>query len=373
MIYPQMMTLLAILYSTCAAVCIADDTSQRGTVVYANGFKSKVGDEWSKADMNVTPSGSRRFLGPFGPERVTLSLTELPKHRFVRLSFDLLVIQSWDGSSRRWGPDVWELSVADGPRLIHATFTNCGFFSDNNSQSFPDDHQSLTHKGWTGASEKQSLGYKWFFDRNKGKGYLTDSVYRIEVVFPHAADSLVMHFRSLCDDPKEDQSWGLDNVRVETVASAKRLSEDELNRCWKALAGDDPVLAFKSIWRMVASGKQAVEFLDRKLRVDALTTTDEIRSLLNDLENDRFQIRERATDRLREYGPGIKPILQQRLKTTKSSEVRSRISLILKTQVVETDSPAETTRRHRAGRVLKVINSPKARELQKLVNDHRLK
>ncbi len=340
-----------------ASSCFGDDVPPATRVIYANDVENVVGDEWSQTDTRVTPIGERKFLGNFGPEKVTLSLAELSEHRFVRVSFDLFLIQSWDGSSRNWGPDIWEMSVENGPRLIYATFTNCGYYSDNNAQSFPDDHPSTTHKGWTGASEKQSLGYKWFLTRNNGKGYVTDGVYRINVIFPHTAASLKLNFQSHCEDTKEDQSWGLDNVRVETVVSSTPLTDEEINQCWASLASDDPVVAFKSIWQMVAGGGQAVAFLDRKLRVPTVKETDKIRAHLNDLDDDDFRTRERATKQLIRLGIGIEPIVGRALKDDTSNEARFRLNAILKKFETETRSQGEVLRHQRAARVLDVINS----------------
>ncbi len=338
-----------------------------GRVAYLNGFEDRVGEEWSKTDVSTTPIGERKFLGNFGPEKVSFSLTELPKHRFVRVEFDLFLIQSWDGSSRNWGPDIWEMSVESGPRLIHATFTNCGYYRDNNVQSFPDDHQSTTHKGWTGASEKQSLGYKWFLTHNNGKGYVTDGVYKINVIFPHNEASLKLNFKSHCEDTKEDQSWGLDNVKVETIASAARLTDEAMNQCWTSLAGEDPVTAFKSIWQMVASGEQAVSFLERKLRIPPVKNFKELKTLLSKLDDDAFQTRERATKQLIQLGRGIEPILRKALEDATSNEVRFRLNAILKQFKTESTNPAEVLRHQRAARVLEVIGSEKARELKTLI------
>src|SRR6266542_3832283 len=90
-------------------------------VHYIADFEGAVGPEWSKSLVGQTPNGARKFLGRFGNETVTLSLTNLPAHTNIVLSFDLLVIQTWDGNA---GPDVWEVRRADDPAtpLLHTTF-----------------------------------------------------------------------------------------------------------------------------------------------------------------------------------------------------------------------------------------------------------
>ena len=300
--------------------------------------------------------------GDFGPEKVTLSLKDLPRHRFVRVSFDLFLIRSWDGSSS-YGPDIWELSVEKGQRLIYTTFTNCGYFSSNNAQTFPDNHPMKPHKGWTGAAEKQSLGYQ--FSYGSPKQYATDGVYRIVVVIPHTDAALKLNFMSHCKDSKGDQSWGLDNVKVKTVESAARLSDEQMESCWAALAGDDPVAAFASVWQMVSSGQQAVSFLDSKIHVAAMKESGEIKSLLKDLGADKYQTRQHATKRLNEFDRRIEPILRKALQATASSETRVRLIAILKKFEAKRNRPAQSLRRQRVERVLQVIDSPQARELRK--------
>ncbi len=270
--------------------------------------------------------------------------------------------RSWDGSSH-WGPDIWELSVESGQRLVYATFTNCGYFADNNRQTFPDNHPTTRHPGWTGASERQSLGYRFFRDRNEGRGYGTDGVYRMEVIFPHSDASLRLNFASHCDDPKEDQSWGVDNVRVEAVAAATRLTEEQLEECWRVLAGEDPVAAWHATWRLVSSGDQAVSFLDSKIHVAGGEESDLLRALLADLNANEYQVREKATKQLREFGRSIEAILREELRETTSPETRQRIRAILKEFEADLATAAEIIRRQRAARVLEVINTKAAQQL----------
>lgn len=99
--------------------------------VYNNDFQTSVGSEWSSSGtpihIEATPlpsDGSRRFLGQFGNDVVSLSLPALPPHNQGRISFDLYVILSWDGNQTVCGPDICDLSIAGGPNIIHTTFTN---------------------------------------------------------------------------------------------------------------------------------------------------------------------------------------------------------------------------------------------------------
>ena len=59
----------------------------------------------------------------------------------MTVSFDLFIIQSWDGNHPTWGPDLGELNVADGPPLLHTTFTNVPDFR----QAYPAGHPGGDH------------------------------------------------------------------------------------------------------------------------------------------------------------------------------------------------------------------------------------
>lgn len=99
--------------------------------VYSNSFTSGTSlSEWSDSVFGVTPVGSRRFLGEFGDRTVTLTLTGLPVHDSISLSFDFFALKTWGGvgpsSGNNTGPDRFVLSLVDGPTLLDTTFSNLG-------------------------------------------------------------------------------------------------------------------------------------------------------------------------------------------------------------------------------------------------------
>ena len=81
------------------AIVLAQPCILRGEAVYVSDFEGEVGGEWSDQKTDVTPVGARRFLGQFGNKTVTLTLSNLPSHGEVHLSFDLFIIRSWDGDA----------------------------------------------------------------------------------------------------------------------------------------------------------------------------------------------------------------------------------------------------------------------------------
>ena len=94
---------------------------------YSNNFQNPVGNEWSSTNRDITPVGGRIFLGQFSNQVVTLTLTNLPFHTNLNLSFDLFIIRSWDGNDTLQGPDIFDVSVSG---LI---WIRCQFVSVYNS------------------------------------------------------------------------------------------------------------------------------------------------------------------------------------------------------------------------------------------------
>ena len=175
---------------------------------YVESLEGTVGHEWSNPKTDVTPIGNRRFLGQFGNDTVSLSLNSLPTHKAVTLSFDLFVINTWDGndSNPGEGPDIWDLSVVGGPTLLHTTFQNYPRAGDP-TQSFPDNYPGGNHPARTGAVENNTLGYI-------NNGIPMDSVYHMSFTLPHTADSLTLNFTAQGLQGLDDESWGFDNVSV---------------------------------------------------------------------------------------------------------------------------------------------------------------
>jgi len=154
------------------------------------------------------PVGARRFLGPFATGTNLLGLTNLPSHSEVTVSFDLLILLTWDGNGDSDnGPDIWTLSVAGGQTLLRASFLNTFLIDKNSAQSYPDDVGLGLHDGRTGAVENNTLGYSW-------NGCPVDSVYHLTFTFPHTASSLILKFAGMGLQAATDESWGLDNIAV---------------------------------------------------------------------------------------------------------------------------------------------------------------
>jgi hypothetical protein len=192
------------LFVLAGIVLILTTGTTNAGIIYFSDFESAVGLEWSNTSTDVTPSGNRGFLGQFScDDAVSLSLDNLPGHQFITVSFDLYVIQSWDGIGPDYGPDIWQLSLDDGTVLLNTTFSNTG--EDEHMQSYPGFYSgSETYPAYTGASEINTLGYDFY----------GDSVYSLSFTFAHTSGSLLLNFAGFGLQDVCDESWGLDNITV---------------------------------------------------------------------------------------------------------------------------------------------------------------
>ena len=192
-----------------------------GSTIYFNDFEGAVGTEWSNRTTDVTPIGSRRFLGQFCNDTVTLTLAQLPPHGQVKVSFDLFIIRSWDGIGLPdprdgvWGPDKWSLNSRDGSMNFMTTFDNhyTILHAPFHKQSFPGQYPDGTFIPQTAADETNSLGYTWPFSGERLAG--ADSVYRLSFGFSHSTSALTFDFSASGLEDLANESWGIDNVKVE--------------------------------------------------------------------------------------------------------------------------------------------------------------
>jgi hypothetical protein len=139
---------------------------------------------------------------------------------------------------------------------------------------------------------------------------------------------------------------------------------------WAALASEDAKHAIRAIWALAEAGDPVVPFL-----VGHLTSDDEaaalqarIDRLIRSLDDDRYDLRERASRELQEIGLAAEAALKEAVEAGTSLEFRVRADLLLAHYAKSDETPSPTNiRRSRAIRILECIASPASRAaLEKL-------
>jgi hypothetical protein len=168
-------------------------------------FQSGVTGPWTNTSTTTAPAdASRGFLGQFANQTVSLPLSGIPSHTEVTISFDLYVLNSWDGNGGA-GPDRVTIA-ADGVALLDTTFSNVTDGTDNSQQSYPAGYLGAYYASRTWAAEANTLGGTFY----------GDSVYNFTYTFAHSASTLQFDFSASGLEDVANESWGLDNVVVTT-------------------------------------------------------------------------------------------------------------------------------------------------------------
>jgi HEAT repeat protein len=97
-----------------------------------------------------------------------------------------------------------------------------------------------------------------------------------------------------------------------------------LENLWADLAGVDAAKAYRALWSLAAS-QQSLSFLEERVQPVLALDPQQIRRLIADLDHDRFEVRERATEKLTALEEQAVPALQKALALDPSAELRRRV------------------------------------------------
>ncbi len=108
------------------------------------------------------------------------------------------------------------------------------------------------------------------------------------------------------------------------------LTAQEVDTCWRDLAGDDARRAYRACWRLTAAGDQMVACLGKHLRPSVRPTADRVRQMIAELDSPRFAVRQQATRDLEQLDDLAEPILRATLWGKPTPEARGRIERLLR-------------------------------------------
>src|SRR5262249_23758483 len=98
------------------------------------------------------------------------------------------------------------------------------------------------------------------------------------------------------------------------------LTQGELDRLWGDLAAADAAKGYRAFWSLAASPRQAVPFLREKLAGGvAGANAPQLARWVRDLDDDDFEVRERATQELGKCIESAAPLLERALDGTPSA------------------------------------------------------
>jgi WD40 repeat protein len=140
------------------------------------------------------------------------------------------------------------------------------------------------------------------------------------------------------------------------------LKEKELLALWQTLRDTDAAAASRALAALTAAPAQTIALFKERIRLPGKTLDRaQLARWIEELDDDAFKVRERATRRLSEAGVEAAVALRQTLINDPSPEVRRRVEMLLKRLNEEGD--VERLRGFRALEVLERIGTPAAQEL----------
>ena len=156
--------------------------------------------------------------------------------------------------------------------------------------------------------------------------------------------------------------WDATGRAVDGKIPPLTMTPQQLQSAWTDLASDETQRANRVLWDLVASGKESVPFLGGQV---FLVDPKKIQSLLEDLNDDKFLVRDKATKDLAKYGRWIEGVLKEAQKKPKSEEVRRRLEKLINMLNVpgSLSLEQEKTRLRRIMLLLEQVGSPAARKV----------
>jgi RNA polymerase sigma factor (sigma-70 family) len=152
--------------------------------------------------------------------------------------------------------------------------------------------------------------------------------------------------------------WDLTDRFGDGQFRQRRLSPEQLTRCWHDLASRDASQAYRAVSALTGSPAESTAFL--KNHISPVETVDpkRVRPLLASLDSSQFTERDLAMAELEKLGLGVEPVLRKALAQKPSLEVRQRIE-----QVLEKLAGPPRLRALRAIEVLEHIATPVAQQV----------
>jgi hypothetical protein len=158
--------------------------------------------------------------------------------------------------------------------------------------------------------------------------------------------------------------WNCRNLRLKRP---DLLGPKELDRLWADLASEDAAVGYRAVAALIAWPKEAVGFLGDKLQPIPTVTPAQLAQLIADLDDDSFEVRERASRRLAVLNEAARPALLKALEKPPSDEVSGRAKKLLR--LLDGPAPSERLRCLRAVEVLEAVGGEQARRVLRKLAD----
>lgn len=140
-----------------------------------------------------------------------------------------------------------------------------------------------------------------------------------------------------------------------------------LENTWAELGMHDAARAYQRMRELASTPKEALALLDKRLLTIGSVKAAVIQGFLQELDDDRFEVRDRAKQRLAELGELARTALSLALAQNPSAEARKQLQELL--GALEGPPVGDRLRLLRAVEILETIGSPESRLVLKRLAD----
>jgi WD40 repeat protein len=154
--------------------------------------------------------------------------------------------------------------------------------------------------------------------------------------------------------------WDVPRFQEETRLAPKPILDERLGVLWKQLGHEKAEQAYEAMRQLEDTPHQAVDLVRSQLKPAAAVDAKRIARLVADLENDRFEVRMRATQLLEKLGEVSESELRKRLADNPPLEVRQRVEQLLGKLMGPVTDP-DRLRAQRGVEILEHIGTPAAK------------
>jgi WD40 repeat protein len=203
-------------------------------------------------------------------------------------------------------------------------------------------------------------GKVWFFEAATGKERFRLAGHR----GPVTALDFASDGRTLLSASADSTAllWNLTESAADGQLSKEKLTDNALKECWTDLAADSGIKAQGALWKLVADPDRAVPYLAEHMQPAAGVDQREVTRLIAALNDDEFEVRQRATRKLVEFGDDAEVALRNALAERPALETKNRIEQIL-SGIGGARLPADRLRELRAVEALEHAATAEARKL----------
>jgi RNA polymerase sigma factor (sigma-70 family) len=156
--------------------------------------------------------------------------------------------------------------------------------------------------------------------------------------------------------------WDGTTLKKPPAAQPGPLAAAQLEALWKDLA-DNPMRAYQAVAGLSAAKGQAEALLKDRIHPVPQVANERLAQLIADLESDKSEVRQKATEELEKLGESARPALDAALQRKPTLDMTQRLQALLDRLGTAPPPPPDVLGTLRAVEVLERVGSPEARSI----------